>query len=351
MKQYQPPFGIRPAALKARLKDAPSGAFLFCGPEEMLKRFYLDKFIDLIEKEGMADFNLVRLDFSDTATLDDLDRETAVLPVMASHRMILCRSLPVKDLKAQDAQRLADLGKNLPEGIILIVYLEEEELPADKRTMGKKTVALLKDSWTVCFFPLQEESVLIPWAKKILARDGLTISDRPLRTLIRLCDGRMATMRGELEKLACYCLAKGETAVTDDHVSLFARDSREFPAYELCDAVLNGALRPAETYYQNLVRQKIDPLILSAALSRLFTNCLLIQEGADERTVASVTGLGDWQYRQYSRALYGKKKENVSRALSVIASLDHALKNSAVDHDLLCEKAVITVTRLMGEKA
>ena len=343
-------FGITPAALKARLKDAPAGAYLFCGPEELLKRFYLDKFIALIEKEGMADFNLVRLDFSDAATLDDLERELAVLPVMAEHRMILCRSLPVKDMKQEDANRLAALMDPFPENLILILYLEDEELPGENKVMNRKTVALLREKMTFCFFPLQDVPTLVAWSRKILARDGLAAPEAALRTLIRLCDSRMAAMRGELEKIACYCIAQGHTAVTEEDVLLFARDSREFASYDLADAVLSGALRPAESYFQNLMRQKTDPLVISGVLSRLFTNCLMILEGADEKTVESVTGLKDFVYQRYSRALYGKKKEDVLRAMSLVAELDRGLKSGAVDNTVLCEKTVLAVTRIMGGK-
>ena len=142
MAAFQPSFGIRPAALKARLKDAPGGAYLFCGPEELLKRFYLEKFVSLIEKEGMADFNLARLDFSQDITLDDLERELSVLPVMAEHRLILCRSLPVKDIKQEDAERLAGMLDDFPDNVILIVYAEEEELPGDRRVFGRYIVLI-----------------------------------------------------------------------------------------------------------------------------------------------------------------------------------------------------------------
>lgn len=346
----QHPFGILPAELKNRLKDAPAGAYLFCGPEELLKRFYLDKFIALIEKEGMADFNLIRLDFSDGATLDDLERELSVLPVMAEHRMILCRSLPVKDMKQEDAQRLAGLVSDFPEDIILIVYLEDEELPGDKRTMGKKSVSILREKLCFCFFPLQDLPTLLSWSRKILARDSLSASDAALRTLVRLCDSRMAPMRGELEKLACYCIAKEKKEVTEEDVLLFARDNRDFATWDLCDAVVDGAPRPALGYYRNLMRQKTDPLIVSAALSRLLTNCLLILEGADEKTVEDLTGLKSFVYERYSRALHGKKKENVERALERCAALDRDLKRGAVDDAILCEEALLEITRLMGGK-
>ena len=37
--------GISVSQLKARLRDDPIGAFAFYGPEELLKQFYLQKFV------------------------------------------------------------------------------------------------------------------------------------------------------------------------------------------------------------------------------------------------------------------------------------------------------------------
>ena len=129
---------------------------------------------------------------------------------------------------------------------------------------------------------------------------------------------------------------------------LFARDNRDFAVYNLCDAVLDGAARPAENFFRNLMRQKTDPLIISGALSRLFANCLYILEGADAETVSRITGLKDWQYERYARALYGKKKGAVAGTLSVCMELDRQLKSGLGGDELRCERAVLALTRLMG---
>ena len=68
----QTALGISVSQLKARLRDNPIGAFAFYGPEELLKQFYLQKFVAIIEKEGTAEFNIVRLDFTRDHTMDDL---------------------------------------------------------------------------------------------------------------------------------------------------------------------------------------------------------------------------------------------------------------------------------------
>ena len=343
--------GLLPAALKERLKTAPGGAYVFYGPEELLKTFYLEKFTSLIEEEGMAAFNLVRLDFSAEATWEDVEREVNTLPAMAPHRLILCRSVPLSEMTVKEAEALEKTFSSFPEDVILILYQEESELKAEKRVLNKKPLQILQKVFTFCCFPLQPDRVLIPWAKKILARDGVSIADGALSTLIRLSEGKMAVMRGELDKIALYCAAKGMDRADEETVLLFARDNREFAVWNLCDAVLDGAVRAAENYYRNLLRQKVPPLVINAAVSRLLTQSLYVLEGAGDDEVKALTGLDGWKLEARRRALYGKSKAALEKAMALCAGLDRKLKSDPVDGEILCEKTILAVTGLMGGAA
>ena len=343
--------GLLPAALKERLKTAPGGAYVFYGPEELLKTFYLEKFTSLIEDEGMAAFNLVRLDFSAEATWEDVEREVNTMPAMAPHRLILCRSVPLNEMTVKEAEALEKAFPSFPEDVILILYQEEGELKAEKKTLNKKPLQILQRIFTFCYFPLQPDRVLIPWAKKILARDGVSIEDAALAALIRLSEGKMAVMRGELDKIALYCAAKGMARADEKTVLLFARDNREFAIWNLCDAILDGASRAAEHYYRNLLRQKVHPLAINAAVSRHLTQCVYVLEGAGDDEIKTLTGLDGWRLQNRRRALYGKSKATLEKAMALCARLDRKLKGDPVDGEILCEKTILAVTGLLGGAA
>ncbi len=340
--------GISVSQLKARLRENPLGAFAFYGPEELLKQFYLQKFVTLIEKEGSAEFNIARLDFSRDHTMNDLLGEAEILPFCGEKRLIICRGLSPTKLSDSDQKRFLDLMKNFPPYLILIVFTNHEEFGSDKKDLKKKSVLTLSQQLTFVNFCLQEERVLLPWAKKILASDGLTASDKALRTLFRLCSSRMQIIRGELEKLSAYANANQKSEVTEEDVLLFAEDTTEFATYNLCDAVLEGALSAVEKILSNLKKQDVHPIMIAGVLASFLTGAMLVAEGASAADCAKAAKVLPWQYDKYRKALYGKKKENVEKALMLCLELDGKLKGARSDIWIVTEIYILQMTRILG---
>ena len=347
----QASLGISVAQLKVRLRDNPIGAFAFYGPEELLKQFYLQKFVTLIEKEGTADFNVVRLDFTRDHTVSDLLGEAEILPFCGERRLVICRGLSPAKLSDSDQKRLTELLKNFPPYLMLIIYASHEEFGADKKELKKKSVLNLSEHLTFVNFCLQDERVLLPWAKKILAADSLTASDRALRTLFRLSGAKMQIIRGELEKLSAYALAKKKSEVTEEDVLLFAEDTTEFATFNLCDAVLEGAVNAVEKILTNLKKQDVHPVMIAGALANSLTGAMLVAEGASAADAQKAARVLPWQYDKLRRSLYGKKKENVEKALFLCLELDGKLKGARSDIWVVTEIYILQMTRILGGAA
>ncbi len=342
--------GISVSALKARLRENPMGAFAFFGPEEMLKNFYLEKFVSLIKKEDGEEFNLVRLDFTRDHTLSHLLEEAEILPFCGTMRLIICRGLSPHKLSDSDTKRLLALLENFPPYLILILYTEFEEFGEDKKDLKKKSVLALKEKMDFVSFPLQDEKVLLTWSKKILAGDSLTAPDKALRTLFRLSGNRMILIRRELEKLSAYAISQKRSEVTEEDVLLFAEDTSEFAIYNLCEAVLSGAMGPVEKIFQNLKKQRAEPVAIASSLAGVLTGARLIAEGADSAACQKSARFFPWQYDKYKQILYGKKKENIEKALLLCLELDGKLKGFRSDAFLVTERYLIEITRLFGQE-
>ncbi len=342
------PFGISVSDLKTRLRENPIGAFAFWGPEEMLKQFYVKKFIALIEKEGSEDFNLVRLDLERDHTVDDILGESGILPFCGEKRMILVQGISPAKLSESDVKKLLSLLSDFPPYLILILNTRFDIFGEDKKDLNKASVRALAEKMAFVSFPLQTERVLLPWSQKILAADSLTASDRALRTLFRLSGNKMQIIRGELEKLSAYVSEQKRREVTEEDVLLFATDVSEFEVYNLCDAVLEGAVSAAEKILQNLKRQDVPADWVAAAISRMLTNAILITEGASFEDCATATKLQSWQYDRYRRSCYGKKMEKLEEAMRICQELDQTLKGNHYRTDLSLEVAVLRIARLCG---
>ncbi len=344
----QSSLGISVSQLKARLRDNPIGAFAFYGPEELLKQFYLQKFVTLIEKEGTAEFNIARLDFTRDHTVSDLLGEAEILPFCGERRLVICRGLSPAKLSDADQKRFVELLKNFPPYLILVIYCSHEEFGADKKDLKKKSVVNLSEHLTFVNFCLQDERVLLPWAKKILAADSLTASDKALRTLFRLSGSKMQIIRGELEKLSAYATSKKKSEVTEEDVLLFAEDTTEFATFNLCDAVLEGAVNAVEKILTNLKKQDVAPIFIAGALASFLTGAMLVAEGASAQDCAKAAKVLPWQYDKYRRALYGKKKEHVEKALMLCLELDGKLKGARSDIWIVTEIYILQMTRILG---
>jgi DNA polymerase III delta subunit len=344
---YREAFGISVAALKARLRESPCGAFAFYGPEELLKQFYLKKFVALIEKEGSPEFNYTKLDFSRNKTVSDLWDEVQILPFGGEKRLVVCRGLSLAKLSASDEKKILEILDDFPPYLILIFYMENEEFLSDKATLTGKKVQNLAGKMDFVNFCLQEEKVLLTWSKKILAADGLEASDRALKLLFCLCGNKMQIIRGELEKLSAFALSQNKREVTEEDVNLFAEDTAEFAAYHLSDCVLEGSSDSVEKILNKLKRQGVDATAISATVARALTNALLILEGADAQTCAKITKIQAWQVERYRRLLYGKKKENVEKALMICLDLEGRVKGVRSDVYKVTELALLEITRIL----
>ncbi len=343
-------FGISVSGLKARLRDNPLGAFAFYGPEEMLKQFYLQKFISLIEKEGSGDFNIARLDFSRDHTMSDLLGEAEILPFCGEKRLVICRGLSPAKLSENDLKSFLSLLENFPPYLILILHTSFEEFGSDKKELKKKAVLSLSTKMDFVSFPLQDERTLLSWSKKILEKDGLVSSDQALRTLFRLCGRKMQLIRGELEKLSAYAISQNRKEVTQENVLLFAEDTTEFATFNLCDAVLEGAVGAVEKILCNLKKQDVHPVVIAGVLATTLTNARLICDGADAEACQKAAKLFPWQYDKYRQSLYGKKKENVEKALFLCLELDGKLKGARSDAWLMTEVYTLQIAALLGRE-
>jgi len=342
-------FGLSISALKEKLQKDPAGAYVFYGAEELLKHFYLEKLEKLIEKEGAAEFNLARLDFSRTATLDTLEEEMGILPMMAPHRLIICRGLDLLHLSEKNLQRLIALCRGTSSDQILVIFLSAEEMIADKAIASKKAVKLLSEAANFVGFPLQEEKTLLSWSAKILAADHLSASQSALKTLFLLTGGKMSTIRLELEKLAMYAISQGRDTILPEDITLIVEGNPEYAFYQLTDAVLAGSFASTEKIIDSLKKQDAEPTVIIAALSRMFVNCLICTSGAEMAEALRAAGMQDWQFRNLSRACHGKKRSSFETALALCLDCDKRIKGVRSDAFLVCETLCIRLCRLCGE--
>jgi DNA polymerase III delta subunit len=345
---YKNTLGISVSQFKTRLRENPIGAFAFYGQEELLKSFYLQKLVTLVEKEGFGEFNISRLDLSRDHSFSDVLGEAEILPFCGEKRLVICRGLSPAKLSASETKDLLSLLEKFPPYLILVIFTTWEEFGEEKGALSKESVKKLAQKLEFVSFPLQDEKTLLAWSKKILASDSLSASDRALRLLFRLSGSKMNLIRGELEKLSAYLIAQKRTELSEEDVLLFAADTTELSVFNLCDAVLEGAVQAVENIYSNLKKQDIHPLLILSVLSKTLTGAILVAEGASAADCKKAAKVSPWQYEKYREITYGKKKEDLEKALFLCLELDQKLKSYHSDPEIVMEITLLEIARLLG---
>ncbi|MBQ9544141.1 MAG: DNA polymerase III subunit delta, partial [Clostridia bacterium] len=230
-------FGVGVDELKSRLRLDPAGAYLFFGEEEYLKKYYLQKFVSLVEEGGFGDLNVSTYDYA-LKGMDQLRGEFDTVPMLGDRRLVIVRSLQPLKLSERDGERLLDLLDSVPKHLIAIIFCLSEEFVADKAALKKKFPHRLAEKLTAVDFSHLSENALVSWIGKGLGSAGLRVTDEAARLLVRICASDMMKMRSELDKLENYLKASGRDIVTADDVRLLVTGDPQAQVYELTDAVL-----------------------------------------------------------------------------------------------------------------
>ncbi|MCC8181668.1 MAG: hypothetical protein LIO45_01595 [Clostridiales bacterium] len=150
--------------LKSDLKQGmPAGLYIFYGPEDYLRDYYLEQLKGKVLAEGMESFNLHVFQGKDL-TLQELTQAAEAMPMMSERSMVLVYDW---DLFKNEERRngLMALIDDLPEYLCLVFLYDTMEWKGNANTkLGK----LIKAKGRIVEFRQQEQSDLNDWLRRRL---------------------------------------------------------------------------------------------------------------------------------------------------------------------------------------
>ncbi len=343
-------YGVSVDALKSRLKTSPQGAYLFFGEEEYLKKFYLQKFRDLIENNGFEELNRTRFDF-EGKTVSELCAELDRMPMMSPLRLVEVRGMQPLKLPEKEQKKLLEALDSLGEDVILIIYCLEEELTVDKKNAGKGFAPALAEKLMAVNFSHLTEHALIGWIHKVLGAVELSSTEQAARLLVRLCSRDMLRMRNELYKLEEYVKNQGRRELREEDVKLFVQPDSEAQVFQLADAVLTRDAALASQIYEGLKAQRVEPVIVAGYLAKTIGSAALAVSGAKTKEALSAAKMQEWQAAAYREKARIYDRSYFSRALELCLECDRKLKSQGQDGNVLVENLIFTLIKLGVEKS
>ena len=238
-----------------------SGAYLFYGPEEYLKREALELLRARLLPPGLEALNETVLETADAARIIE---SAETMPVMCDRRLVVVKDWPPlmgadradgngaepqkndpknenagkskkNDSKSEELARVARWLPNAPDTCVTVFTVHGD-------VSGKSLSAFHAETQAVLFAHL-EGAELAEWLRAQFAQRGKKIAADAVRALTSLVSGDLTRLSGEVDKLAAY--AGTEKTVTAEHVNACVTPDAESNVFKMIDALLRRDARTA----------------------------------------------------------------------------------------------------------
>jgi DNA polymerase III delta subunit len=328
--------------------------FILHGDEEVGIRLALQKYLDEVEQNGMADFNLSRLD-GRLITQNDLHDHLNQLPFGSGLRLvILTHALSM--VKSEAGQKdFIGLLDGLAPTTKLVMVIEDSYRYAKGKTFWE---ILTKERWFTQwlenhkgYFTLQEyispkQNEMQKWITIETERQGGKIDSRAAQYLA--IDTGTDTMLAsqEIGKLITY-VGNGNL-IKDEDVRLLCNPVDREDIFGLVDAIAEGkadvALRLLDISLQKQSDNNVFPMIVRHFRLLIITKEIL-EEGGNLQTVENILKAWDWLAKKYMSQARRFTQGQLDEIYQRLNRLDMQLKDSRISPDLAMELFVADLAR------
>jgi len=323
-------------AFRSIQQDRISPIYVCYGTESYLMNEFVERLQAKLAEPEHRDMAIVRFDTGETP-IDAVVDEAETLPFLVPNKIILVRDNVLFASGKESAklehrpERLLAYMEQPMETTVLVFLIGQEKL--DERKKTSKT-AKAKD-FVVSFGALQPDE-LLRWAVKRASGQGRTMGADAAEELLRRAGTDMHALAAETDKL-CLHAGQGGT-VTLANVRSLVPMATEQNVFKLTEEL--AALRTAEAIglYYDLLKQREEPIKLTALLVRQFRNMLYVKElagqGYSPQQMASQLGLHPYAAKITGEQARKFSQERLASLLSDLAELDYAMKTGQVEKTL-----------------
>ena len=322
--------------LKTQLKAGKiGGVYLFSGEEDYLKRYYLGEIRKAILTDPVFDafnhpvFHGEEIDF---AALTDAIQAP---PMMADRKLIEWTGADLEDWKDADFAALEGLVRTVNENpaAVVVFLVGQEGMAAGTLKRPSALFKRLSGIVQTVNFETSTDDRLAAWLNAHIVHEGLDAEPGALRAMIDRCGHSMDILSTETGKLVCYARAHGLRTVTVAMVELVCASTAEDDAFGLTNAVLEGDTPGAYRKLSDLVRRRVDPMVVLGQVSRLISDlasvACLLEEGTPPSGVASTLGMNEYRAKLYIGCVGKRRPEQFRELLAQCREMDLASKRGA----------------------
>lgn len=305
--------------------------YILYGEEAYLRNQYKEKLKTALLDGGDA-MNLHCFEGKDVKTGDVIDL-AETMPFLAKRRVIVLEN---SGLFAHGGEELAQYLESPSE----TTYFVFAEASVDKRSKLYKAATA---KGRAIEFKAQDETTLKRWIMGFLKRENKNITERDLNLFLDKTGSDMENIRGELEKLLCYCLERD--VVTAQDIEAVCTKQVTSQIFDMINAVAERRQKAAMELYYDLLTLKEPPMRILFLITRQFNLLLQVKElknkGLDANAIGEKVGLAGFIARKYVAQASKFKEADLRRALADCVEAEQAVKTGRMNDIMSVELLIM----------
>lgn len=317
--------------LKQIDKNGLKNFYLFYGPENYLKDYYVTEIRKKIVPEEFLDMNFNI--FEENA--QTIINSAMSLPFMNEYRLIIVKESGFFYAGKKSETELFLSAINDFSGSSVIIFCETK---IDKRNKLYKKILDLGITLEV---KKPSDKELIKWMIKICNSKEKNISPENALLILKITMGDMYLLKNELDKLISY---SGKEILADD-INLLCTKSIDAKIFALVDAIGSKNLKLALESYNNLIFLKEQPLMILSLIARQFTLILqakiFSQSGENSIVIADCLGIRNFIVLDCLRQSQNFSSDKLICALKECLEIDYKIKTGQLTDKLAVETLII----------
>lgn len=312
--------------------------YLLIGTES----YFIEKTLDLL-KSSLTQAGELEISFFDMeeVPVDHVIDEADTIPFFSDRKLIIAKNASFlkaaergKEKINHDMKVLENWLENPPSSSVTIFVAPYEKL--DER---KKVVKLMKKHAVVIEAKALQTNDLESWLAQEAKSFGKEMDRNAIRKLIEMAGTNLTLLSSEVEKMSLYLGEENDISV--ELVEQMTARTLEQDAFKMLQAYLDGNISTALSVYYDLLRQKEEPVALTALLSsqiRFMVHVYYLQKKGYHAQAISK----QLKAHPYRVKLLVEKRQQISEqqlleVLGDLADIDLQLKTVSGNRDRVLE--------------
>ena len=216
----------------------------------------------------------------------------------------------------------------------------------NKAAGNKKIVKLINEKYKYIRVEEPKVSEIQLKIDKLFKEDGYKCSKDIEYYIINNSLNNYDLSYNEVLKIMLYYGQGCEVKLED--VSNIISKAIEDNNFKFVDAVVSRNIKDSFNIYDDLMRQKVEPLMLIAMLAKEYRNMLVIKKGKDlsKKEIMSMLGMGfDFQFDKSMNNSYNYGIQSLENILVYLADLDYKIKNGKISNKRALEMFILYVCK------